>query len=197
MIELLCCFRKRDQPVRLNREFHLDLLWWHQFLSDWHGVSFWLFPGLLPEVASDAAGSIGYGAYLKGLWFAGSWAPSQQQQSIAYKELYPVVIGAHVWGHMWCKKHILFRSDNNAVVHVLNSRTSKVPCLMRLLRNLLLAAAGHSFSFSAQHVPGVNNQIADNLSRFRWQDFRQLVPDTQPHPTWIPPELLADLTSLP
>ena len=43
-------------------------------------LSFWLFPGLLPEadvkVASDAAGSTGYGAYLKDLWFAGSWAPS-------------------------------------------------------------------------------------------------------------------------
>ena len=201
MIDLLCCFRKRDHPVRLNKEFHLDLLWWHQFLSDWHGVSFWLFPGLLPEadveVASDAAGSIGYGAYLKGFWFAGSWAPSQQQQSIAYKELFPVVIAGHVWGHMWCKKHVLFRSDNEAVVHVLNSRTSKVPCLMRLLRSLLLAAARYSFSFSAQHVPGVNNQIADALSRFRWQDFRQLVPDAQRHPTWIPPELLTDLTSLP
>ena len=201
MIDLLCCFRKRDHPVRLNKEFHLDLLWWHQFLSDWHGVSFWLFPGLLPEadveVASDAAGSIGFRAYLKGFWFAGSWASSQQQQSIAYKELFPVVIAGHVWGHMWCKKHVLFRSDNDAVVHVLNSRTSKVPCLMRLLRSLLLAAARYSFSFSAQHVPGVNNQIADALSRFRWQDFRQLVPDAQRHPTWIPPELLADLTSLP
>ena len=49
MIYLLCCFRRKDHPIRLNREFHLDLLWWHQFLEDWHGVSFWLFPGLLLE----------------------------------------------------------------------------------------------------------------------------------------------------
>jgi len=134
---------------------------------------------------------------MEGLWFAGSWAPSQQQQSIAYKELFPVVIAAHVWGHMWCKKHVLFCSDNDAVVHVLNSRTSKVPCLMQLLRSLLLAASRHSLSFSALHVLGINNQIADALSRFHWQDFRQLVPDAQLHPSWIPPELLADLTSLP
>ena len=40
----------------------------------------------------------------------------------------------------------------------------------------------------------VNNQIADALSHFHWQDFRQLVPDAQPHPTWISPELLAALT---
>ena len=148
-------------------------------------------------MSSDAAGSIGFGAYLKGFWFAGSWAPSQQQQSIAYKELFPVVIAAHVCGHMWCKRHVLFRSDNEAVVHILNTRTSKVPSLIQLLRSLLLSAARHSFSLSARHVSGVNNQIADALSRFRWQDFRQLVPDAQPHPTWIPPELLAALTSSP
>ena len=56
---------------------------------------------------------------------------------------------------------------------------------MRLLHRLL-SAAHHSFSVSAQHVPSVNNQKADALSRFRWQDFRQLVPDEQPHPSWIP-----------
>ena len=68
---------------------------------------------------------------------------------------------------------------------------------MQLLRTLLLSAAHHGFSFSARHVPGVNNQIADALSRFHWQDFRQLVPDAQPYPTWIPPELLAASTSSP
>ena len=86
---------------------------------------------------------------------------------------------------MWCKMHVLFHSDNDAVVRY--ARTSKVPSLMRLLHSLLLAATRHSFSFSAQHVPGVNNQIADALSHFRCQDFRQLVLDAQPHPTWIPP----------
>jgi len=171
-------------------------------LEDWHGVSFWLFPGLLPEadveVSSNVAGSIGYGAYMKGHGFAGSWAPSQQPQSIiAYKELFPIVLAAHVWGHFWVKKHVLFRSDNDAVVHILNTRTSRVPCLMRLLRSLLFSAARHSFSFSSQHVPGVNNQLADALSRFNWQEFRRLAPDAQPLPTVVPLELLADLTSPP
>lgn len=96
--------RKRDHPFRLNREFQLDLLWWHRFFSDRHHISFWLFLGLVPEgedeVASDAAGSLGYAAYLKNYWFAGSLVPSQQQQSLAYKELFPVVIAAHVLGHM-------------------------------------------------------------------------------------------------
>ena len=66
---------------------------------------------------------------------------------------------------------------------------------MRLLCSLLLAAARYSFTFSAQDVPGVTNQVADALSRFRWQEFRQLVPHVQPLPTPIPPDLLTDLTA--
>ena len=93
-----------------------------------------MYPRLSPavhlEAASDAAGSIGFGAYFKGFWFAGPWAVSQQQQSIAYKELFPVVVAAHVWGPQWSKKNVLSRSDNDAVIHVLNWRVSKIPFLM-------------------------------------------------------------------
>ena len=99
-------------PIHLNKEFHRNWHWWHQFLVDWHGVSFWLFPRNRPtagvEVSSDAGGSLGFGAYLEGMWFTGSWMFSQREQSIAYKELFPVVIAAHVRGHQWCRRHVLF-----------------------------------------------------------------------------------------
>ena len=114
LIDLLCCFRNRDHPIRINREFRQDLLWWQRFLSSWHGVGFWLYPGMSPladiEVTSDAAGSLGFGAYSRGQWFYGPWSPTQAQQSIAYKELFPVVIAAHLWGSHWSRKHVLFRS---------------------------------------------------------------------------------------
>jgi len=199
MINLLCCFRNDGHPIRLNAEFHLDLNWWLQFLETWNGVSFWLYPGMsaVPtmEVTSDAAGALGYGAYFNHEWFNGLWFACQEPFSIAYKELFPIVIAAHVWGHHWFRQHILFRSDNEAVVAILNSRTSKVPCIMRLVRSLLLAAARFNFSFASVHVPGVENPIADALSRFRWQVFRQLAPWAQPSPTPIPSRLLEDLTS--
>ena len=171
MIDLLRCFRKPDHPIRLNSEFQLDLQWWHRFLSSWNGVYFWLFPGMSAtpdlEVTSDASGSLGFGAYFRNEWFTGSWAPSQAAQSIAYKELFPIVIAARVWGSSWSQRHVLFRSDNDSVVHILNSRTSKVPSLMRLLRHLLASAARFNFSFASLHVPVVLNNIADALSRFR------------------------------
>ncbi|CAH3040493.1 unnamed protein product [Porites lobata] len=72
--------------------------------------------------------------------------------------------------------------DNEAVVAILTTRTSKVPALMHLLRDLLLSAARWGFTFTAAHVPGVENKSADAASRFRWQEFRQLAPEAHSSP---------------
>ena len=104
-----------------------------------------------------------------------------------------MVIGAHLWGSQWSKKHVLFRSDNEAVVAILSSRTSKIPVLMCLLCDLLLSAAHFGFTFTAIHVPGVDNKVADATSCFHWQEFRRLAPEAKSTPCPIPQLLLDDL----
>ena len=161
-------------------------------------MSFWLFPGMSAPtdvvVTSDAAGSLGFCAYFNTEWFSGAWVPSQADQSIASKELFPVVVASHVWGSQWFRRHVLFRSDNEAVVHILLSRTSKVPCNMRLLGLLPSAAARFNFTFTSQHIPDIHNNIADALSSFHWQDFRRLAPWAQPYPVPDPHQLWELLT---
>ena len=190
MTDLLCCFRNKKHPIHLNREFRLDLKWWQLFLSSCNGVGVWLFLGMNAisdlEVTSDAADILGYGAYVRGKWFYGSWAPTQAHQSIAYKELFLVVVAAHLWGCRWSKKHVLFRSDNEAVVAIPSARTLECSVLMHLLRDLLLSAARQGFSFSAAHVPGVDNKVANAVSRFRLQGFRRLAPEAQAAPCTVP-----------
>ena len=197
MIDLLCCFRRNDHPIRLNKEFQLDWYWWQQFVRGWNGVSFWLFRGLGPiidvEVTSDAAGSVGFGASWGSEWFNGRWIPLQMQFSIAYKELFPIVIAARVWGGQWRQRSVCFHCDNLAVVCILNSRTSKDPLIMHLLRNLLMSAAYFGFAFCAQHVPGVENKVADALSRFQWQRFRLHAPLANMYPVEIPQSLWEEL----
>ena len=51
----------------------------------------------------------------------------------------------------------------------MNSRTSRDVALMHLLRSLLMVGARHSLVFSAVHIAGRCNRIADALSRFHWQ----------------------------
>ena len=145
------------------------------------------------QVSSDAAGSLGFGAIFNGHWFCGEWAVSQQSPSMAYKELFPIVVAAHLWGSQWSTRQVEFLCDNKPVMAVLSSGTSRDADLMVLLRYLALLAVRHSFSFKVSSVRGKANLVADSLSRFQLLRFRHLAPHTAETPTPIPPPLLAAL----
>jgi len=59
---------------------------------------------------------------------------------------------------------------------------------MHLVRFLVLISMKHNFLVRAHHVPGVYNEIADALSRFQVQRFRELAPgaDQIPSPSCLP-----------
>ena len=200
LTDLLRGTRVHSRFIRLNREARAELSWWSSFIRDWNGSSFFTSPGWSHlsdlQVSTDAAGAIGFGAYLDGRWFAGLWAPAQLSASIAVKELFPIVVAAHVWGHRWRGLRIQFLCDNRGVSEVISKRFCSDPVLGGLLRSLFLAAARHSFWVSACHVPGRLNSIADALSRSHFQTFGSLAPLASPIPTPLPPQLLEELNSL-
>ena len=168
MINLLSAFRREDHPIRLNQEFRRDLTWWRELFQTWDGLCFFCMPTWAPlpdfQVSSDAAGSLGYGAIFKSHWFSGAWSAAQSSLSIAYKELYPIVVAAYLWGPQWVSQRVEFLCDNESVVAVLKSGTSRDNSLMVLLRYLTMLAIRHSFSFTASSVPGRDNPVADALS---------------------------------
>ena len=176
-----------DSTVTLTDPFFKDLHWWHSFLESWNGRSFLMSPRWLPNsvlrLFTDSSGSIGYGAYFQGHWFNGRWPQHVLHRSIQWKELFPIVLAAATWGPQWSTKRILFLSDNEAVVAALSSGTSHSPDIMSLIRTLHFCAAKHNFTASAKHVPGTHNSIADALSRFHMQVFRQLAPEADLLPT--------------
>ena len=154
-------FRCDDHPIRLNQEFFLDLAWWQEFFQSWSGCSFLQYPQWAPlpdfEVSSDASGALGYGAIFQCHWFSGAWLPTQVSQSIEYKELFPIIVAAYLWGPLWASKPVNFLSDNCSVVEILRSGTSRAPTIMSLVHYLSLLAAHHSFSFTASPVRGKSN----------------------------------------
>ena len=197
MINLLCAFRRDDHPIRLNQEFQRDLTWWRELFRSWDGLSFFQMSQWAPlldfQVSSDASGSLGYGVIFHTQWFFGAWSASQESLSIAYKELFPIVVAAHLWGPQWTSRRVEFLCDNMSVVAVLSSGTSREGDLMILLRYLALLAVRHSFSFTASSVRGKANPVADAFSRFQFQQFRLLAPLAEQSPTPIPQSLLTVL----
>ena len=61
---------------------------------------------------------------------------------------------------------------------------------MDLLRPITLFTLQHNFTLTAVHVPGLQNGIADSLSRFQMERFRELAPEASPTGYPIPASLI-------
>ena len=122
----------------------------------------------------------------------GEWS-SQRPLPIACRELFPVVVASHLWGHRWAAKCVEFCSDNMVVVGVLCLGTSRGPGMVVLLHSLSLIAAHHSFAFTASHGAGGGSCMAGALSHLGFQHFHHLAPHAAPSATPVPPWLLAQL----
>ena len=76
-----------------------------------------------------------------------------------------------------------------AVVEIINQQTSKCPRVMDLVRPLVLRCMELNTKIKAKHIKGIDNSIADSISRYNMQVFRNLAPHADPQPTAIPPFL--------
>ena len=105
---------------------------------------------------------------------------------MAFRELYPIVAAALIWGKYWTSKRILFLSDNIATTFIVQRGRSKSIPIMKLMQTLTWTAAVNNFHFSACHLPGKFNQTADSLSRFMFQKFRECAPNADLCPQTCP-----------
>ena len=144
-------------------------------------------------MTSDAAGSVGFGAFYQNDWFAQIWSVDSLSLNIAIKELIPIVIAAKLWGFQWKRKRIEFQSDNMAVVCCLKTGSCKNRQLAFLLRELTILAITNSFTFMATHIEGVKNQKADAWSRFELQEFFRECPGMNRKPPEVPQDFLQHL----
>ena len=74
------------------------------------------------------------------------------------------MVAAALWGRAWHRSQVHFVSDNQAVVAVLSTRTTRDPPLIHLLRCLFFIQAQFMFYVSAQHVAGRQNGAGNALS---------------------------------
>ena len=166
------------RPLRLNREFRSNLAWWRMFAATWNGVSFLTLPSQQPELemATDASGSWGCGAWHGSHWFQVQWDNTSRPLPILVKELLPIVLACELWGPLWTNQQILCRCDNQAVVASLRSRTSKHGHCMHMLRALAFVEVHHRFILRTVYIDTMSNHLADDLSRDNMSSFLSKVP---------------------
>ena len=197
LLSLAATAKELHHHLKLSPACRQDMLMWGKFLSEWNGVSFFLDDHI--TLAADFmlftdSTDTAYGGYFNRSWFQGKFPLSicHKKPSMAFLELYPIVMACVLWGHTWTSKRILFYCDNLSTVEIITKGRSKVGDIMLLMRKLTWWSAKHNFIIHAKHIPGNKNCIADALSRFQMQKFRQLAPlaDRIPTPCLSPQQLM-------
>lgn len=185
---------KDSNVVRLNNDAQLDIAVWLQFIEHFNGRCFFIHDPSIDsdflELYTDASGSVGYGACFKTKWFYGSFPGTWHNLNISFLELYPIVVSVEIWGHLWKNHSIIFYTDNEALVSILNKKTTKVKYIMFLVRKLVLLCLRLNIDFKSRHIEGKRNSKADALSRLQVDRFRELSPHSESQPTILPSQLL-------
>ena len=159
-----CLAAKKDweSRVRVSRQAIRDLEWWSILPPEALGRSIYTEP-TTRVVESDACGH-SWGGTFENQWCHGRFQGQDRAMHITAKEL----LAAHLVIESFLPElqgqHVRFMEDNQAVVYVVRSRTSRSPVLMKLLRRLYAMLDLHSITLSIEYVNTLENG-ADAPSR--------------------------------
>ena len=124
-----------------------------------------------PTLPASTVDSAAWPQHLRvGATFSGTYAPEHahlhhSHTQIAWCELLAVVACATTYGPLLHGQSLLFHVDNSTDVHIINRQATRSRALAGLLRQLYSLALQHNLSIRARHRPGVDNVLADFLSR--------------------------------
>ncbi len=169
--------------VSLSQVARDDLAWWSMLLSaPLPPVRVVLPSDCSPvEVWTDACPR-GFGGHWKDQHFRGVWTAAERSVSGITNnefELAAVVMAAWLWGPEWSGRRVALGCDNMVSVSVFARSYAANPFASHLLRLLAAAQLRFRFALHIQHVPGVDNDKADWLSR--WDRYQDTFRDTHPH----------------
>ena len=199
LIDATFNLHRPNHKTRLTKGMKDDLKIWLRFLENYNGATVMLEKGWFSnsdlELFTDSAAGKGKGfvIYFEGKWaqarWPSNWENTEILNDITFLELFPVVVAVNIWGPHLKNKKILFHVDNQAVVVIINKKSSKSQRVMSLVRKLVLACLDFNILLRAEHISGRFNSIADILSRCDFQKFRRLCPTANASPCAIPPHL--------
>mmetsp|Transcript_20534 Transcript_20534/g.53064 ORF Transcript_20534/g.53064 Transcript_20534/m.53064 type:complete len:625 (+) Transcript_20534:1728-3602(+) len=171
------------QFVRLNQMTLEDLRWWLHAVHSWHPRHLYPedAPGRCVAIFSDASDD-GWGATAHGELLYDSGFAGEIFSHIYPKEMFAVLRAAENWGHKWRGQRVLAFVDNKAVVDSINKHSTRCTETLPLLRKLNLLEVEFGFRLRATHIRGIENTLADALSR---KDKWHLIDSIRKPPQWV------------
>lgn len=94
-------------------------------------------------------------------------------------EMFPLVIAITVWMQSLAHRKFIFGVVNMAVVQVVNKQSARDEQVLKLMRVFILSCLKCDKQLRPKHIPGVDNDIADALSRSQWGRFHGLATEME------------------
>ena len=110
--------------ITLTPDFHRDLRWFAKFLTKYNGVSYFDHRPVDFVVELDAC-LVGLGGRCQNLVYYLPLVKHNNNLTIVHLEMINILVAIRVFGHLWHRKQILLKCDNQAVVQVLSSDKNK------------------------------------------------------------------------
>ena len=180
-------FATTNATVRIDRGFRADARFWLRHLHRWDGSQRWRSARSAPFAFVSDASLQGFGFYLEaapphatpadwpahlrpGSGFMGGYSPEDARHHaesghMTWCELFAVFAALHTYHHVLRDSCALFVLDNLPDVHALNRQSTGSRRNAGLLREVYAIAVAFNIAVSAEHRPGVDNVLADFLSR--------------------------------
>lgn len=189
LLDKLSNKKNPSHKIKITKGMKEDIKVWIRFLSDFNGVTYFRSLNLIPspdfDMGADACKQ-GYGAIFGQHWiqevFPSTWVNlfTNKVIGISFFEFYPIFVLISMFGHTTPNSNILFHSDNEGVVEIINKQTSQSPNIMNFLRPLVLLLLKYNISLRSKHIQGHKNILCDKISRFQVSD--QLLRDHNMNP---------------
>jgi hypothetical protein len=174
IIDFLKQFRNKRGKLKIGDDLKKDVEWWQRFMVSYNGRSIipenlWFSPDVI--MSTDACLE-GGGGFSNGKFFHIKFPVEVKEKlkDINSLELYTVLIAVRVWKEFLIKKNFNIYCDNEVSVININSGRSKVKSTQSMLRELRYHEAQGEFQIRAKHIAGVENRIADCLSRWEFDE---------------------------
>ena len=154
---------------------------WKNILNKLNGKS--LIPE--PSVTSESlnlftdASLQGFGGFFNGYWFSHP-RPATANHHISVLELFAVLAAVSTWSIQLSNRQIIIFTDNEPIVSMWKSGSSKDKAIMALVRELFFTSTNHNISVTFRHIPGTNNVYADLLSCLQVERFMSIFLDCFP-----------------
>ncbi|KAK6182694.1 hypothetical protein SNE40_010318 [Patella caerulea] len=111
-------------------------------------------------------------------------------RDITFLELIPILLAFQIWTSFLTHRKLILHVDNQALVCILNTKSSTSKRIMHILRPLVLLTMLHNVQFKSVHLSSCKNTISDSLSRQQWYRFRTLAPTADAYPSVIPAQFM-------